>query len=197
MKRTRMLRSFACAASIVTLLGLGVTPALAADTSRPCSVQSIAGSWSFATDVGQLVDQNGILLGHLVAIGTMNIDRNGNVMGEFDYTRRRENKSGTFLNVAYWGVITVGPDCRGTLTFETSAGAQRKDSIAVLNSYEMLAITRAPAPAPDVPHTWNLWTYRIARISSANGQDMLETKIDALLGRLGIAPGTFQFQKDQ
>lgn len=185
MKGTGILRFFSCLAATVTLL-LTVAPALADGTIRPCSVESIAGNWIFATDVGQLADQNGTLLGHITAIGTMNIDRAGNLTGEFDNTRRREMKSGTALNVSYWGVITVGPDCRGTLTFETSGGAKRMDSIAVLNSHEMRAMTRAPALSPDVSLAWTLWTYRIVRISSAKGPDALETDVGLIMRWLGL-----------
>ena len=62
-------------------------------------------------------------------IGTMNIDRDGSVSGKFDLTVQ----DFIFLSdITYTGSVTVNPDCTGTLTFVTSFGSMRTDSIVVV-----------------------------------------------------------------
>ncbi|HUE87983.1 MAG TPA: hypothetical protein VMO26_18065 [Vicinamibacterales bacterium] len=137
----------------VTLLGLGLvlaTPAWAHAEGRRCSIQSIAGAWVFGTDVGQ---QKILPGGDITAIGTMNIDREGNVSGKFDVTVA---EFGFFPNITYTGSVTVNPDCTGTLTFVTSLGTSRTDSIAVLGRTELWFMSQDPS---------NLWTGRARRIS--------------------------------
>jgi hypothetical protein len=120
------------------------------DQGRSCSIRSLAGRWVFATEVGQFPAFGG----DITAIGTMNIDREGNVSGEFDATVA----SRAFLaNIAYSGSVTVEEDCTGTLTFETSAGTVRTDSIAVVAQNEMWGMSQDPG---------NLWTYRVRRLST-------------------------------
>ena len=53
-----------------------------ADDAR-CDTQNMAGRWLFATDVGHQMLLPG---GDITAIGTMNIDRAGNLSGKFDAT---------------------------------------------------------------------------------------------------------------
>jgi len=145
MNRTRTFRVWGCLAAVVTVVGLATVPAPAQNGERPCSVKYIAGTWMFATEVGQqafIPDQEG----DITAIGTMNIDGEGNVSGVFD------NAVAGFAagaDIPYSGSVTVGPDCRGTLTFVTGSGFMRTDSIAVLNQSEIWAMSQDPG---------NLWT---------------------------------------
>ena len=180
MKRIRILEVHRLAGAVL-LLGLAAVPALAQDGDRPCSVQSIAGEWMFATEVGQqafIPDQEG----DITAIGTMNIDSEGNVNGEFDNTIAEFM---SFPDNTYAGSITVDADCRGTLTFITSSGAMRTDSIAVVSQSEFWGMSRDPN---------SLWTYRVQRISRGAGPDALAAKIDAILQRLGLVPSAFESQ---
>ncbi len=141
---------------IALLLSItAVTPVLA---RGKCSIRTIAGRWMFATEVGQidlslfgLPQPAGVA--DITAIGTMNIDRDGNLGGKFDVTVAQ------FAFVPdneYSGSVTVNPDCTGTLTFVTSVGTIRTDSIAVLSPSEIWAMSQ---------DTLNLWTYRVRRIS--------------------------------
>lgn len=124
-----------------------------AEPGQACSIQRVAGSWLFGTDVGHHLGFGG----DITALGTMNIDREGNLSGVFDVT-----VSGvTFLpGNTYAGTVTVNPDCTGTLTFVTSGGNSRTDSIAVLSQQEMWGMSQDPG---------NLWTYDIRRISGPSG----------------------------
>ena len=142
---------------MVLIVGLALPgPALADDEGGPCSTRKIAGRWLFATEVGQINSVDPPLVGDITAIGTVNIDRDGNVSGEFDATVAEL----VFIpNVPYWGSVTVDPDCTGTLTFETGAGSVRTDSIVVLSNKEYWGMSQDP---------FNLWTYRARRI--AGGQ---------------------------
>ena len=177
MKGSRVLRLFEQLAATAVLLGLAAAPALA--QNRPCSVQSIAGEWIFATEVGQqaLIPD---VEGDITAIGTVNIDSAGNVSGEFDNTFADFM---SFSDITFSGSITVDSDCRGTLTFVTSNGAMRTDSIGVVSQSEFWGMSR------DVN---NLWTYKAKRISRTAGPDALAAKIDALLQRLGLVPSAFE-----
>ncbi len=134
MTRTRMLGKLVQLTGAVLLLALAV-PANATGKDHPCSNQSIAGAWLFATEVGQ---QKILPGGDITAIGTMNIDPEANVSGTFDATVAEFR----FLpNVTYTGSVTVDSDCRGTLNFVTSAGTIRTDSIAVVSPNEMWGIS--------------------------------------------------------
>lgn len=135
----------------VLILGLVLAaPAMAGDgKDGSCSTRSLAGRWIFATDVGQFPDFGG----DITAIGTMNIDKKGNVSGEFDFTVAQVVFG---PDITYEGSITVGADCTGTLHFVTSDGGERTDSIAVVGNGEMWGMSQ------DI---LNLWTYRARRIS--------------------------------
>jgi hypothetical protein len=137
------------ALTIVLATGLALAaPAVTADEG--CSVQDIAGRWVFATGVGQLP----ALGGDITAIGTMNIDAEGNLDGRFDVTVATVR----FLpGVPYSGSVVVNDDCTGTLRFVTGAGTVRTDSIVVLGREDMWGMSQNPA---------NLWTYTVRRISS-------------------------------
>ena len=148
---------------IALLLSItAVTPVLA---RGKCSIRTIAGRWMFATEVGQIdlslfgIGMAGEAVADITAIGTMNIARNGNLSGEFDITVAQF----AFLpDNEYSGSVTVNPDCRGTLTFVTSAGTMRTDSIAVLSQHEIWAMSQ---------DTLNPWTYRVRRISGKRNHD--------------------------
>ena len=47
-------------------------------------------------------------------------------------------------------------DCTGTVSFATSVGSVRTDSIVVVNRREILGMSQDPA---------NLWTYQVRRIA--------------------------------
>lgn len=134
---------------ILTLLG---RPAVADDG---CSIRAITGNWLFATGIGRQ------MLGapfppdkDITAIGTMNIARDGTLSGTFDVTV----EDFAFIpSVVYTGSVMVNPDCTGMLSFATSVGSVRTDSIAVLSRREMLAMSQDPL---------NLWTYQIRRIAA-------------------------------
>ena len=135
-----------------TALILGLVfaaPAMANGKDGSCSTRSVAGRWIFATEVGQFPEFGG----NITAIGTMNIDRKGNVSGEFDFTVA-EVVFGP--DTTYEGSITVDADCTGTLHFVTSTGGERTDSIAVVGDGEMWGMSQ------DIS---NLWTYRVRRLS--------------------------------
>ena len=75
------MKALRTAAILVAGLAL-VAPAAADDERRACSVRKIAGRWVFATGVGQFPAFGG----DITAIGTMNIDREGDLSGKFDAT---------------------------------------------------------------------------------------------------------------
>lgn len=120
-----------------------------------CSVRQITGSWIFATSIGrQALGAPFPADKDITAIGTMNINRDGTLSGTFDVTVQ----DFAFLpGVVYTGEVIVNPDCTGTLSFETSVGSVRIDSIAVLSRREMLGMSQDPN---------NLWTYQIRRIAA-------------------------------
>jgi hypothetical protein len=153
MTKTGMLGTFTHLIGAMMLFGLAA-PALA---NPPCSVRSLAGAWVFATEVGQQK-----LLpapGDITAIGTINIDETGNISGKFDFTVA---EFGFFPNNVYTGTITVSKDCTGTVTFVTSAGTGRTDSIVVVSRSEMWSMSQ------DV---MNLWTAKARRISKVARED--------------------------
>ena len=146
---------------IALLLSItAMTPVLARDK---CSIRTIAGRWMFATEVGQqrlIVDLLSGGPSAITAIGTMNIDRHGNVSGEFDVTIA----GFAFVpDVTYSGPVTVNEDCTGTLSFTTASGATRTDSIVILSPDEMWGMSQ------DFEN--NPWTYRVRRISGRRDND--------------------------
>ena len=142
-------------ATAVAMVLLSTTPALPNDEGTfSCSIQTIADKWVFATGVGEIANLPGVDPAEVTAIGTMNIDKLGNVSGKFDFTVARQFSQ---TNVGYIGTVTVNPDCTGTLSFTTDFGAIRTDSIAILgNGSEIWGMTQDPL---------NLWTYTVKRIS--------------------------------
>ncbi len=140
----------------ILLMGMGLLPMAQALADGRCSTRAIAGHWVFATNVGRQSVGDPFPPGDITAIGTMNIDRHGNLSGKFDVTFQ----DFTFVpDITYSGSVTVNPDCTGTLNFVTSVGTERTDSIVVVNRREMLAMSQDPM---------NLWNYQLRRISSNN-----------------------------
>lgn len=127
-------------------------PAMADIRLRECSTEQITGSWVFATNVGKFPERG------ITAIGTMNIESNGDLDGLFDVTIATTTESeGVFLPGNYYsGSVTVNDDCTGTLSFVT-AQSTRTDSIVILSNREMLAMSQDPG---------NLWNYQIRRLPS-------------------------------
>lgn len=153
MTTNRKLRASAHLTVAALLISLAA-PALA---NPRCSNRTIAGNWLFATGVGQ---QKILPGGDITALGTMNIDSSGNVSGKFGVTLAEF----MFLpDRTYTGSVTVNPDCTGTLTFVTSAGTVRTDSIAVVNQDEIWGMSQDP---------FNLWTYKVRRIARVPGLDV-------------------------
>ncbi len=145
-KRTLLLVSLVCVATLLT------RPAAA---DEGCTVKQLAGSWIFATSIGrQTLGAPFPADKDITAIGTMNIGRNGTLSGTFDVTV----EDFAFIpGVVYSGEVIVNPDCTGTISFETSVGSVRTDSIAVLSRREIIAMSQDPL---------NLWTYQVRRIAS-------------------------------
>lgn len=137
---------------VIVLLTLFARPATADDN---CSVKDIAGNWLFATSIGrQMLGGNFPPDKDITAIGTMNIARDGTLSGTFDVTVQ---DAFFFPGIPYIGSIVVNPDCTGTLTFQTSLGSARTDSVAIVSRREMLGMSQDPL---------NLWTYQIRRIAA-------------------------------
>jgi hypothetical protein len=144
----------------IVLLALFGRPVVADDS---CSIRAIAGNWLFATSIGRQ------MLGapfppdkDITAIGTMNIAHDGTLSGTFDVTV----EDFAFIpGVIYTGSVTVNSDCTGILSFATSVGSVRTDSIAVVSRREMLGMSQ---------DFLNLWTYQIRRVPAnlrSNGRD--------------------------
>ena len=136
---------------LVMLIGMGV--AFPAYSDQGCSTRVLAGKWVFATAIGHQALGGPFPPGKdITAIGTMNIDRNGVLEGTFDATVQD-----TFFlpGNSYTGSLVVLPDCTGTLTFITSQGTARTDSIVVVNGSELIGMSQDPA---------NLWTYQARRL---------------------------------
>lgn len=124
-----------------------------ADQPQRCSTRMVAGRWLFATGMGHVLAPAPPFSGQgITAIGTMNIDRHGNVKGRFDNTIAG---FGSFEHNLYWGTIEVNEDCTGRLHFTTSSGSMRTDSIAVLNDSEMWGMSLSET---------NPWTYTSRRV---------------------------------
>ena len=145
-----MNRYLTLAATFAFLL-LG-NPTLADDGG--CSVHDIKGKWIFATNIGrQSLGEPFPPDKDITAIGTMNIERDGTVSGTFDVTV----EDFAFVpGVVYTGEVVVNPDCTGTLTFVTTLGSVRSDSIAVVSRREMIGMSQDPL---------NLWNYQVRRIA--------------------------------
>ena len=134
---------------VLALASFVGSPVLANDD---CSTNSIAGDWVFATGIGRQ------MLGgpfppdkDITAIGTMTFAPDGSVSGVFDATVQD-----TFFlpDNTYSGSVVINRDCTGTLTFITSAGTVRTDSIVVVERSEILGMSQDPS---------NLWTYVVRR----------------------------------
>lgn len=138
----------------MALAGLQLSaPAWADGGGEDCSTQMLAGRWLFATGIGHQALENAPPPGDITAIGTMNISRNGTLEGKFDVTF----EGAVFVpGNTYSGEVTLSEDCTGTLSFVTSNGTVRTDSIALVEIDEIWAMTQDPN---------NLWTYRVRRIS--------------------------------
>jgi hypothetical protein len=135
------------ALSTLTLALLLSTNSFAND-GLECSARMLAGRWMFATDVGKQTFFPG---GDITAIGTFRVDRAGRFKGVFDATVAQW----MFLpGVTFTGSFTVNPDCTGTLSFVTSAGSSRTDSIVILGD-------RIRGMSQDVTF---LWTYDVYRM---------------------------------
>jgi hypothetical protein len=125
------------------------TTAWAGDAHDECSSRMLVGRWMFATDVGKQTFFPG---GDITAIGTFRVDRAGNLKGKFDATIAN---FGFLPGVEFNGTVTVNPDCTGTLTFTTSRGTTRTDSIIVLGYGHVRGMSQ------DVAF---LWTYDMRRL---------------------------------
>jgi hypothetical protein len=142
---------------VVVACGLQFSAAARADRNDGCSTSMLAGRWLFATGIGHQALDNAPPPADITALGTMNIHRNGDLEGAFAVTF----EGAAFApNVLYSGTVTVNPDCTGTVSFVTTAGTMRTDSIAVLNRFEIWGMSQDPK---------NLWTYQARRISGRLG----------------------------
>ena len=142
---------------LIAFCAVFARPSLA-DSS--CSVRDVTGNWMFATSIGrQMLGEPFPPDKDITAIGTMNIERDGTLSGTFDVTVQDT----VFLpGVAYSGSVVVNRDCTGTVTFQTSVGSVRSDSIVLVNRREILAMSQDPL---------NLWTYQIRRIAGNLGRN--------------------------
>lgn len=130
------------------------TAAPLASAGDRCNAKMLAGRWVFATSIGRQSLGAPFPPGKdITAIGTMNIERDGALSGRFDATVQD-----TFFlpDNTYSGSVVVNRDCTGTLTFVTSQGTVRTDSIVIIDRGEFLAMSQDPM---------NLWTYEVRRIS--------------------------------
>jgi hypothetical protein len=133
---------------LAVALGLAVSAA-AGERGGRCSLRAASGHWIFATDVGQYPAGGG----DITALGSFDVDGEGNVNGIFDATLATV----AFIpGCVFSGKMTIEPDCRGTLTFETCTGAVRTDSIALVSRSEIWGMSQDPG---------NLWNYKARKIS--------------------------------
>lgn len=135
------------------LLPLGLlfaAPAFAGNDYETCSTRMLAGRWMFATEVGKQAIFPG---GEITAIGVFRLDRQGTLLdGAFDAT---VEKFRFLQGVTFTGSVVVNANCTGTLTFVTSAGTTRTDSIVVLGPGHVRGMSQ------DIN---NLWTYDMRRL---------------------------------
>lgn len=136
------------ACAVAALVAGMSAPASAADGDGFCSTQNLAGSWLFFTEVGH-TEYGGP---DITALGTMNIDKEGNLSGTFDVTVANVI---SLPEIGYSGSVTVDSDCIGTIMFVTDSGAARTDRIAVFSRDEF----RGMSLIPD-----NMWTYWARRV---------------------------------
>ena len=146
--------------TMLLILVVGFLPSAHVLADGACSAKSLAGRWMFATGIGRQSLGPPFPEGKdITAIGIFAVDRSGNVTGRFDATVQ----DFLFLpNNTFTGVMTLNRDCTGTLTFVTSAGTARTDSIVMVNRREILGMTQDPS---------NLWTYQVRRLSGARDKD--------------------------
>jgi hypothetical protein len=135
-----------------TLMTLALTLLLGTNAfagyAPECSTRMLAGRWMFATDVGKQTFFPG---GDITAIGTFRVDRFGKLNGAFDATIAQWMH---LPGLTFTGAFTVNPDCTGTLSFVTSNGRSRTDSIVILGD-------RIRGMSQDVQF---LWTYEAQRM---------------------------------
>lgn len=130
---------------------LGAAPAFAGNEFEPCSTRMLAGRWMFATDIGHQAILK--VPGDITAIGIFRVDRQGTLLdGIFDATAQN---IGLLQGVTFTGSVVVNPNCTGTLTFVTSAGTTRTDSIIVLGPGHVRGMSQ---------DFRNLWTYDMRRM---------------------------------
>lgn len=136
---------------LLPLALLFAAPAFAGNEYEVCNTRMLAGRWMFATDVGhQAIFPGG---GNITALGVFRFDRQGTLLdGVFDATVEKFR----FLpGVTFTGSVVVNANCTGTLTFVTSAGTTRSDSIIVLGPGHVRGMSQ------DIN---NLWTYDMRRL---------------------------------
>lgn len=123
---------------------------------KGCSVRDITGRWVFATAIGRQMLPDLPPDKDMTAIGTWNVTRDGSMSGTFDVTVQDT----VFVpGVPYEGSVIVNRDCTGTVTFVTGLGSVRTDSIAIVDSNEIIGMSQDP---------FNLWTYQVRRIGKFN-----------------------------
>jgi len=134
------------------VLAVGAAPL--ASAHGQCDQKMLKGRWVFATSIGRQMLGAPFPPGKdITAIGTMNIEKDGALSGVFDATVQD-----TFFlpDNEYNGSVVVNADCTGTLTFVTSQGTARTDSIVIVSRNEFLGMSQDEL---------NLWTYEARRIS--------------------------------
>jgi hypothetical protein len=99
MKRTSRIIPIFC-----TLIAVGLAPALLAD--EQCSLRSVAG------DYGYTVTGTRLPLGPAASVGTVSLDRQGNLSGTQTLSLNGTIVQGEVLT----GTFTVNPDCTGSST---------------------------------------------------------------------------------
>ena len=121
-----------------------------------CSTESMAGRWAFATDLGHLVQPDGSVI-PATAVGIFTLDKEGNFEGVFDVTLQG---LAYVPDIGWWGTMQVGPDCRGTASFETASGSTRTDSFVLVSQWEALGMTQSPSEP---------WTYTMRKLPGLSG----------------------------
>jgi hypothetical protein len=130
---------------------IATPPAFATGEFESSNTRMLAGRWMFATDVGHQIRFPGG--GHITAIGVFRFDRQGTLLdGVFDATAENFR---LLPGITFTGSVVVNANCTGTLTFVTSGGVTRTDSIVVLGP----GFVRGMSQDPD-----NLWTYEMRRL---------------------------------
>ncbi len=112
-----------CAFSVLlTLVFAGTAAAQSEESSqgvRACSVETIAGSWMYATDLMEFINPYTLeLVQKGTSLGRMIIDSGGNLTGSYNTTLYRAWKDPIIRHIPNWvGTVTVNSDCTGTLSF--------------------------------------------------------------------------------